>query len=103
MALHPVFGLFVAPVAGHIVDRYGVPGTIIGYRREPLPALSAPDIYAPGANPPELIDGCVVALSHAEVARYSREYRRALKNGSLAEATEEDWRDYQESQEGSAQ
>jgi len=97
-----VFGLFVSPVPGAHVHRYGVPGVIIGYSREPLPDQGKGkviDIYKPGASMPVIQEGAVVALTHREVQRFRKEYLRVLKQGALIERTEEDWKAWQAQQE----
>ena len=76
------FGLFVSCVDGQPVTRYGT-RTLIGAQRN--------------AREPTRIDyrpDQVVALTHAECAKYRHEYDRALSNGSLVRRTAADWLAY---------
>ncbi len=74
------FALFVSCVEGSLVTRYGT-GTFIGAERralEPTVVDYHPDI--------------VVAIPHDEFRKYRREYLRAVREGSLVERTEQEWR-----------
>ncbi len=74
------FALFVSSVDGHPVARWGT-RTLVGAARR----LLEPTVID---YTPEL----VVALPHTELARYRREYTRALAAGSLRLRTADDWR-----------
>lgn len=75
------FALFVRPVVGQPVTRYGTTLTI-GARRD-------------RKNPRAWVwdEQTVVALSVAEYARFRREYDRALQSGALIKASAEQWRE----------
>lgn len=77
------FALFVSSVPGHLVSRYGSGGARAA---EPLGAER--DAQGVVTWHPEQ----VLALSHAELARFGREYRRALARGSLSARTEAEYR-----------
>ena len=74
------FALYVSAVRGHLVTRFGTarPGaqSFIGAHRVP-------------GSPAEIVwdEQTIVPLSEAEVARYRREYQRALDGGALKRRT----------------
>jgi hypothetical protein len=73
------FALFVSSVVGLPVTRWGS-RTLIGASRS--------------AATPTVVDydtDAVVAIPDDEYRKYSREYDRALGNGSLRRRTEKDW------------
>ena len=86
------FGLFVSPVEGHLVARFGT-GTTIGAKREILPAPETSDRATlnwlrRGAGRRTVDPSTIVALTHQEARRYRREYTRAIKrDGALRERT----------------
>src|SRR5262249_17517692 len=84
MADEPKFALYVSSVAGKLVSRYGAGGrgapSYIGARRaaaEPTTIIWDPEL--------------VVALTVTEVARFSREYERALTAKALTKRTRDEW------------
>lgn len=77
------FGLFVSSVEGQPVTRYGTK-VLIGAARDHLQPRKI--IYDPTL---------IVAIPATEARRYSREYRRAIANGSLTERTAAQWREQQ--------
>lgn len=85
MPKHP-YALFVSSVPGHLVSRYGSAS-----------ASRANELL--GAE--RTVDGevvwhtdAVLVVSEAELARFSREYRRAIATGALRERTEADYLDF---------
>ena len=74
------FALFVSSVPGHLVTRYG------GARAPELLGATR-DAKGVVAWQPDL----VLALSHDELARFGREYRRAIARGALLERTEAEY------------
>lgn len=65
------YGLFVSPVRGHLVRRYGTPGHVGAH-------------VSPGSEP-EVDPEEVVAIPLGEAARYAREYQNAVDDGALVE------------------
>lgn len=77
----PAFALFVSCVEGSLVTRYGT-RTFIGAERRALE--------------PKVVDyhpEQVVAIPHDEFRKYRREYLRVMREGSLVERTELEWRE----------
>lgn len=72
--------LFVRPVVGQPVTRYGT-GTIIGGYRKP----NAP-------NEIEWQADSIVGIPSSEYLKYKREYDRALRTGSLKKSTAAAWK-----------
>lgn len=79
MTLAAHFALFVSSVEGCPTTRFGT-GTLIGATRT-------------RANPRviEYQTDQIVALTHAEYARYRREYSRAIRDGALRVRSVEEW------------
>ena len=76
--------MYVSSVEGHVVSRYGS-GKAAG-RRDSF--IGARRLDGGGY---EWDTEVIVALTHAEIARYRGEYRRAIKNGALKERTVADY------------
>ena len=73
------FGLFVSSVEGQPVTRYGTK-TLIGAERDRV-------------NPTQIHydTRAIIAIPHAELSRYRREYAGAIRDGSLRERTAKQW------------
>lgn len=72
--------LFVLPVKGRPVTRYGTGITIGGHRSRLSP------------NTIEWDTTTIVCIPAAEFLKYRREYTRALRDGSLKKTTAAAWR-----------
>lgn len=83
------FALFLSCVEGHLVRRYGTPA------RNHIGVAFTKD-------GPKFDTNEIVALTAAEAAKYRREYRNALRAGSLRERTAEDFDAYVLAQEEAA-
>lgn len=70
------FALYVSSVAGHLVTRFGAQGSYVGAERD-------------SSDPTTVVwnEEAIVALTEAEVARYSREYDRLIRGGALRKRT----------------
>lgn len=78
------FALFVSPVEGHLVARYGSSSPTRS--NELLGAARDPETGAI-----RWFTDQVFALSAGEVEAFGREYRRAIASGALEERTEDDY------------
>ena len=87
-------GLFVSSVEGHAVTRYGTtryargipsPGLLIGAERDPREPTKI--TWFPNV---------IVHIPENEVASYSREYARAIREGALKKRTEAEYAQQQE-------
>lgn len=73
------FGLFLSSVEGQPVTRYGTK-TLIGAERDRVnPTVVHYDTRT------------IVAIPHAELTRYRREYTDAIRDGSLRQRTAKQW------------
>jgi hypothetical protein len=100
------FGLFVSPVEGHIVSRYGTGSpthepSMIGYVREDLPEDekgAGPRFRNRGAGKPVMLPDHIEAITKTEYGKYELEYARALRVGALEKRTADEYLAYIESQ-----
>lgn len=77
------FTLYVLPVKGKPVTRYGSKIIIGGHRSPEAPSVIVWDTKT------------IVQLPPAEYLRYRREYDRALQSGSLKKTTAAKWKQQQ--------
>jgi len=98
------FALFVSPVKGHLVSRFGTARadhgpSIIGGSLERIPEKDPNkpiSIVERGAGRWSVDPKVIVALTHDEIAIYGREYSRAIKGGSLVRRTAAEFAEQQE-------
>jgi hypothetical protein len=81
MAEGPTFALFLRCVPGRLVPLFGTP-SYIGARR------AANTERADGAEPITFDEERVQPITVQDYAKYRKEYDRALRDGSVAKATE---------------
>ncbi len=84
------FAMYVSSKKGRIVSRYGTATLMnanqwIGVSRDPKDPVWGELLWDEDA---------VTALTHAEVARFGREYEKSIAEGSLVKRTEADFRAY---------
>ena len=79
-ATPPPFALYVRPVPGHLVTRFG--------HRSYIGATVA---VVDGETVVTWDESAVVPITHEEFRRYRREYRDALRDGDLKAATAADF------------
>lgn len=81
----PVPNLYVRPVPGRLVTRFGSSQYIGAIRPFPHPTQAAIDA---GESPVRWDPAVVVLIPEAEANRYLREYTSAIRHGDLVRATE---------------
>lgn len=111
------FALFVTPVEGHLVTRYGA-GSYIGVTRQDKPqakrfTVTRPngekrerEVASPWSNESTLAwdTETIVAIPRVEYERFRKEYNRATApGGGLVKHTQKDWEAQRDARKKKAQ